>query len=245
VRAPRLRARVHEALVCPYCRDTVKKRGTVACARRGCGALYHRECWEECSAQYGGCAVFGCESKRAKEVSAAGYVLKLARLLLAAVLFPSRLVRKIGEEERRGRSLWQRSLEEARRLDPRRAKGADAVGVLVVYVPALGGGMVLSMYVALCAVYGVEGARALPDWHVPLQDHIVQLLTVLVFAVTVIAAALIPLLIGVVLALGLNFMRLLGRVFLAEVSAMARADQGGTTVLGRLRSGEGKKEETH
>jgi hypothetical protein len=38
---PKPRTRLEEALVCPYCRDVVTRRGVVACARRGCGALYH------------------------------------------------------------------------------------------------------------------------------------------------------------------------------------------------------------
>src|SRR5450432_105941 len=81
---PRPRSRLRQALVCPYCRDSVTRRGTVACARQGCGALYHRDCWSECTRSYGGCAVYGCASKHSKEISAAGYVARLVRLGLAA-----------------------------------------------------------------------------------------------------------------------------------------------------------------
>jgi hypothetical protein len=65
------------------------------CARTGCGTLYHRECWEECSAHYGGCAVYGCESHSVREVSVAGWLYRLTRLLLAAWLFPPRVARAL------------------------------------------------------------------------------------------------------------------------------------------------------
>jgi hypothetical protein len=93
------RSRLDQALLCPYCRDTVTRRGTVACARRGCGALYHRDCWQEVVSSYGGCAIYGCESKKAKEVSAAGWVIKMVRLILAGVLLPRRLARAIRKTE--------------------------------------------------------------------------------------------------------------------------------------------------
>jgi hypothetical protein len=51
-------------VTCTYCRDALEGAAPV-CARAGCGALYHVECWEECHARYGGCAVYGCGSTEA------------------------------------------------------------------------------------------------------------------------------------------------------------------------------------
>src|SRR5437870_4295401 len=99
-RHARARSRLRQALICPYCRDDVSRRGTVACARPGCGALYHRECWSECAASYGGCAVYGCGSTTSKEISAAGFVLRLLRLVVAAAIFPKRVARALREPGR-------------------------------------------------------------------------------------------------------------------------------------------------
>jgi len=52
--------RTRRASICSYCRSDVDRGPIVGCVRRGCGARYHRECWEECSLHYGRCAVFGC-----------------------------------------------------------------------------------------------------------------------------------------------------------------------------------------
>jgi hypothetical protein len=89
------RSRVGHALLCPFCRDDVPAREAVACARRGCGALYHRECWEECIAKYGGCAIYGCVSKQANGLSRPGYRLRLFRLMVAALVFPPRAARAL------------------------------------------------------------------------------------------------------------------------------------------------------
>ncbi len=94
----RARSRLSEALVCPYCRDGISRSAVVACARSGCGALYHRECWEECARRYGGCAVFGCESHAARPVGLLGYLVRLARMAIAAILFPPRVVGQLGRE---------------------------------------------------------------------------------------------------------------------------------------------------
>lgn len=100
---PRSRGeRVREALRCPYCKDGVGRSGAVACARRGCGATYHRECWEECRASYGGCAVFGCGAVRSRELTALGWALRFVRLALAALLFPPRVLRAVRLAERDG-----------------------------------------------------------------------------------------------------------------------------------------------
>ena len=64
----------------------------VGCARPGCGAVYHAECWEECKASYGACAVFGCGCRESTSLSQTQLRLRGLRLLLAAFLFPQRLV---------------------------------------------------------------------------------------------------------------------------------------------------------
>jgi len=64
----------------------------VGCARPGCGAVYHAECWEECKTSYGACAVFGCGCRESTRLSQAQLRLRGLRLLLAAFLFPQRLV---------------------------------------------------------------------------------------------------------------------------------------------------------
>jgi hypothetical protein len=245
VRAPRLRARVHEALVCPYCRDTVKKRGTLACARRGCGALYHRECWEECSSHYGGCAVFGCESKRAKEVSAAGYLWKLARVLLAALIFPPRLVRALAQDERtesERKSLGKRSLAYAALLNPMTASGVNALVCFLLYLGALPA--VFSVYLWIITPllkHPPPWTEQAPWAHATDDSH--EGLAFLIGAIAVLIAVFLPVPVGFLLALGFNVMKLVSHVLRGEVASLGRADEGGTTVLGRLRSGEGKKRE--
>jgi hypothetical protein len=82
--------RVRAALRCPYCHDQVGRRDMLACAR----GRYHRECWEEC-ARWDGCAALACGSREAREVSALGYVVRLLRLALAALLFPPRVARAL------------------------------------------------------------------------------------------------------------------------------------------------------
>ncbi|MEZ6186966.1 MAG: hypothetical protein R3F62_18405 [Planctomycetota bacterium] len=81
----------------------VSERGAaVGCARAGCGAVYHTECWDECRVSYGACAVFGCGSHEVRALSARQLRLRGLRLLLAAFLFPQRLldsVRQVEDEQ--------------------------------------------------------------------------------------------------------------------------------------------------
>jgi hypothetical protein len=97
-RGRNVRARVREAMRCPFCRDDVPQAGAVGCARRGCGALYHAECWSECASSYGGCAVFGCGSREATGVSRTAFLVRLLRLAFAAFLFPTRVIEAIRQE---------------------------------------------------------------------------------------------------------------------------------------------------
>jgi len=105
----RPRSRLKQALLCPYCRDAVTRTGTVACARRGCGALYHRACWDEVVKDYGGCAIYGCESKKAREVSAVGWAVRVVRLLVATILLPPRVVRALRKHEAGEVPLWRQT----------------------------------------------------------------------------------------------------------------------------------------
>lgn len=50
---------VRPGKICVYCRGRLCG-DVVSCVRHGCGARYHVECWEECSAHHRTCAVFGC-----------------------------------------------------------------------------------------------------------------------------------------------------------------------------------------
>jgi hypothetical protein len=67
----------------------------LGCARRGCGALYHAECWEECSQSYGACAVFACGSKQARGISQTQLRLRGLRMLVAAFLFPPKVIQAV------------------------------------------------------------------------------------------------------------------------------------------------------
>jgi hypothetical protein len=93
---PTARGRAREALRCPYCRDDAT-RVVLACARPGCGAHYHAECWDECRTTFGGCAVLGCGSREVRGVGRLRFLGRFVRLLLAAWLFPPRLLRALRE----------------------------------------------------------------------------------------------------------------------------------------------------
>lgn len=93
---PTARGRAREALRCPYCRDDAT-RVVLACARSGCGAHYHAECWDECRTTFGGCAVLGCGSREVRGVGRLRFLGRFVRLLLAAWLFPPRLLRALRE----------------------------------------------------------------------------------------------------------------------------------------------------
>lgn len=129
-----LRARIRQALVCPYCRDEVERGAeSVGCVRDGCGAIYHAECWDECSADHGSCAVFGCSSTRAQPLSSAGYVLRVLRLLAAALLLPPRLVAAV-EERDGGEGLGQQIARLSAAAFPSLDPSDDGFGKLAAYL---------------------------------------------------------------------------------------------------------------
>jgi hypothetical protein len=222
------RSRLRRALVCPYCRDDVGRKGALACGRRGCGALYHRECWEECAAQYGGCAVYGCGSKKAREVSLVGWTIRIARLLLAAILFPPRVARVLRERQgERVAATWRRAFEIARPLlvspDPRKNGPLKLIVCLVSVSLAL---LLLSWAIELVDTWGREREGRF------------------VFGAGVVGMLafpfLLPFTIAFFVALVFLMARALGAAFRDELAALGRADEG-ATVLGRLRRGEGTK----
>jgi hypothetical protein len=239
--APRLRARVREALVCPYCRDAVARKGTVACARRGCGALYHRECWEDCQEHYGGCAVLGCESRHARGISLAGYFWKLLRLVLAALLLPPRVLRAVARDDAltagERASLATRALDYAKRLDPRHVKREDMLVCAALYAVTLPALIALLIGSADAIDSLAKGAAAETRTAVAfvLRGLFLAYLGVAVF---------MPIPLGFLLALGFNATKFLARVFRAEIASLGRADAGGVTVIARLRAGAGRKPET-
>src|SRR5581483_9870736 len=160
---------------------------------------------------------------------------KLMRLMIAALVFPPRLVRAIRNDERQHRALVARSLEEARRLDPRHAKGGDAIGALLVYLIALPASLLAVFHIALYVVYGQLGlvVRDSAPWYG--LSGTVSIIAAILSPFGFLAAAFAPVLVGFAIALGFNFMAFVSRVFRAELAALDRAGNPESTVLGRLR----------
>lgn len=221
-------SRLRQALVCPFCRDAVDREGTVICARARCGALYHRECWDECAKHYGGCAVFGCSAKKCREVTAAGYVLRLARLALAAVLFPPRAVRALrSNEAESAASVYRRAAEASRGIYRATNANSSRQGWIV-----LGLGVPLS-YAVLGLVFGLprHGTNA----------EVLRAFAVLLGVPFLLLV--LPYLLAVPVVFTFFFAKAVKRALESEFAALERADQGGGTVLGRLRLGLGGKKD--
>ena len=240
--APAARSRVRQALVCPYCRDEVQRRGTVACARRRRGALYHRECWEECATQYGGCAVYGCESRKSREITALGYFWRLLRLFLAALLFPPRFARAIKRHHDDGpASIFRVALARARETRQWfKAKNLWPVVVIFVGIP-LAMGLIAGGLWLLDAVLSSREPRSSGA----LFALILFLLTVGPFVAAFTTAIWVPPLVAFFLTLGFYAAKVLALALRSELAGLTRADEGGGTVLGRLRAGGGGKKDCH
>lgn len=218
--------RVREALRCPFCRDAVGRQGAVACARRGCGATYHRECWGECATDYGGCAVFGCGSTSSRELTTVGWLLRVARLLLAALLFPPRALRAVRRAEKAG-AFWP-AYERARRIYASQNEngGVQTGWVLLLGVPV--------SYAIIGAWLAIRG-RGFDSG----QDAPIGKIMLILFLVPFSMLALPAL-----VALGALLLWYTARAVVAglrdEVGVLERQD-GGETVLQRLARGIGKK----
>jgi hypothetical protein len=199
--------RVRAAMRCPYCHDQVGRQDALACARRGCGALYHRECWEEC-ARWGGCAALGCGSREAREVSALGYVVRVLRLVLAAVLFPRRVVGALVANE--GASI-ARVFSNAWRLAwavvPSQDPTKNSYGALVVYV-LLSIGFLASIIAALIR---------LDRFNTPAERMVVPI------AVVVVTLG-VPFLLALLATTGFFALRALALAFRGELAAFGRQD---------------------
>ena len=210
------RSRLRRALLCPFCRDEVTRKGAVICARRGCGALYHRECWDECATQYGGCAIYGCESKKSREVSAVGWLLRLVRLVVATVLFPPRALSALRERE--GKSLFRVLLEA---FNLRKILTQDRGLVQLIFMTFAG---------IFASGFAVAGTFRLverwPGFEIPI-----------ILAVVILSPLAIVTLFGLIYEAG----ALVASALRGELAALERADAGGGSVLGRLRRGDGKK----
>lgn len=218
-------ARLRAALACPYCKDTLPEDAAIACDRKGCGAFYHEECWAEVGAAYGGCAIYGCGCKTGHAVGRFALRRHVLRLLLAAALFPPRIVKRIQETERQSfRDVWRRAREFQGEVSRSPVKTIGAgLGYLVIAA---------ALALALGQVTEAIGGRSRGDevaWFV--------------LAVWPLAIILIPLLL-IRLPLTGHFAwglwRVVGRVFRDELAALGRADQG--TFLARLAGGAGKKD---
>ncbi|MGE0709364.1 MAG: hypothetical protein AB7N76_09490 [Planctomycetota bacterium] len=173
--APELRSRVRQALSCPYCRDEVTRSvQSVECERDGCGALYHEECWDELRAAHGTCAVFGCGCARARPVSSAVYLWRVARLVIAALLVPRRVAEAVAEQEGEGLLTQVRRICELAypTIDPGDVYGTTKLGVYLA--TSVGLAMLLARLLPTLLPPGFE---ALAPLLVPL---LVLVLTVLI-----------------------------------------------------------------
>jgi hypothetical protein len=92
---------VSEALTCPFCRESLAG-STYACARAGCGALYHEACWLELGREHGGCAIMGCGSSAARPLGSLGRAWRRARVTGAAVFFSRGLVQALRATDGQG-----------------------------------------------------------------------------------------------------------------------------------------------
>lgn len=218
------RARLRAALACPYCKDAVADEA-VGCERSGCGALYHRECWDECRASYGGCAVYGCGCTTARDVGRFALRRRALRLLLAAALFPPRVVQRLRAGGADGRGLLRWAWEEAVAVQEY-ASASCSQSLLV-------GGVNLGLCLAL--MKWLLELPLFPTWDPLAVPKIVGLVAV---------AAVVLMRLPLLSQLTWNVLGVLTEALAGEVSALARADAGEGTVLGRLARGGGKKDVT-
>jgi hypothetical protein len=231
------RGRLRQALVCPYCRDEVGREGAVICARSRCGALYHDECWRECGEHYGGCAIYGCSSKKSHEVSATGYILRLARLGVAALLFPPRVARAITSSERESfLAIYRKAARWTNRIavSPDSRENPPWKMALYVFVSMP---IAFALVIAFIHVVTPETRSAFS-----LEVFFRRPWGFAAFwALTTGIAFVLPRLVALPPALALYTYRAVAEVLKSELAALARGDAGGGTVLGRLAAGFGKK----
>jgi hypothetical protein len=218
---------------------------------------------------YGGCAIYGCESKKARAVSVGGYVTRLMRLFVAALLFPPRVVKTLGvDPDRRFRSAWRSSVASAtvfpdflaRGVRPlRRWRGGPAardeilpvvfvacLSLLAFFPAVLVACRLDPQYAAYAAIEARNSAQGLRTpmmfWPDPGAIAFKSLLLWVAFAVLiVIALRIVSFLVVFLLALCFYASGAARLTLKSEFAALARADNPESTVLGRLRRGSGEK----
>jgi len=224
------RKRLRQALVCPYCRDEVEREGTVICARKGCGALYHQECWQECAQQYGGCAVYGCSSKKCREVSAAGYFVRLGRLGLAALLFPPKIARALRKAEGEGfAAIYRKAVAATRMVGVSTDENTNSQAKMAIHV-----GLSIAVIVTVAAL--AFSTPWISRWLTTGSNAFWGLVPIFFFV-----PIALPWIVALPLALAFFTLRAVAIAFKTELAQLGRADEGGGTVLGRLAAGFGKK----
>lgn len=146
VAAPRLtlRQRVAVAMRCAYCRDGVGRAG-VGCAA-GCGAVYHGGCWDEHRAAVARCATPGCAGASTRPFGLLGWLARLARLFVAALVAGRRAAGHVAAFGGEVEASSERRLERLGRwtTPPRKNEWSHPVQkvVLVVWVPLFVAGLV-------------------------------------------------------------------------------------------------------
>ncbi len=193
------------------------------------GALYHAECWQECAQQYGGCAVYGCSSKKCREVSAAGYFVRLGRLGLAALLFPPRIARALRKAEGEGfRAIYRRAVRATRWVGVSTDETTNSQAKMAIHI-----GLSIAVVLGVGAIAGTSPWLA--RW---LTTHgTFWVLAPLFFVLPL----LIPWIVALPATLAFFTLRAVAIAFKTELAQLGRADEGGGTVLGRLAAGFGKK----
>lgn len=214
--------RLRAAMTCPYCRDHLPDDRAMVCDRDGCGSFYHDECWAECRATYGGCAIYGCGCGSAHGVGRFALQRRVIRLLLAAALFPPKMVKRLRESETQSFSeVLRRSREYQNELshDTSRTLGVGAMNLAFSFSIL---GIVLKLTADELSMMGEDGL----------------LLLGLMFGFTLIFPVIFMRL-PLAGHFAWFFSRAVASVFRAELAALSRADQG--TFLARLVAGAGKK----
>jgi hypothetical protein len=166
--------------------------------------------------EYGGCAVYGCESREAREVSAIGWLTRVARLFLTAIVLPPRVVRRLRQGP---------TAEESEPPRPGRWMRAFLVGA---------GGV--STFLVLSKILSGLGSNMTTREPVPLGEALLSLVLgpILLLAAPFLMMALV-LFVTLLPTLAYALLGRLSQLMKAEFAALARADEHEQALLGRLR----------
>jgi hypothetical protein len=168
-------------------------------------------------------------------VSATGYLLRVLRLFVAALFLPPRVLRAVARHREEGAaSVFRIAL--ARALEIRRRLRDANLGLAVVTLL----GLPLSCgIVAFWCQFSPSGDFLAA--HPGLGNVVAVLMAATIFGGPFSTPLWAPSLVAFFLTLGFYGAKALARALRSEFAALARADDGGGTVLGRLRGGMGKK----